>query len=308
MKPLMILMLIYLFGCILNTDDLPKLFHIMLLIIIMDLLSPVNCLGQPPTSYPSPKQFDAIESQNINLLAYDNQDISTRRYLYNDTEAPNQKSKWDQDVFNIITPLGEPQTITVVASSTNAAATFRAWLRKNCKIDQTHNSEFDGNLTQQNTQYIVEQNNGNITAPSTKPFNGKNYSFAYWTDGITGSTRNVTPTDNTTYSAFYKYPSHSSTSLGYDKDGQRKVLDISGTYDGGVWKIYESSGSVWLEKDGVVVNGGAPVNILSDGPEAKSPAMDYAISSTWYSDIFVVYQQKTTSGKYKIKLVKFNGL
>ncbi len=263
-------------------------------------------LGQPPTSYASPKQFDAIENQNINLLGYDNQDIGTRRYLYNDIEAPVEKSKWDQDKFGDFTPLGEPQSITVVANSTNGGATFRAWLKKNCKIDQTHNSEFDGSQTQQNTSYIVEQNNGNITAPSTKPFNGKNYSFAYWSDGVTGSTRTVAPTDNTTFSAFYKYPEHSSTSLGYDKDGQRKVLDIS-AYDGGIWNVYSSSGNVWLEKNGVVVNGGAPVNILSDGPEAKSPAMDYVVLSNWYSDIFVVYQQKTTNGKYKIKLAKFNG-
>ena len=89
-----------------------------------------------PTSYFSPKQFDAIENQNMNLLAYDNQDISTRRYLYNEYEARTLKSQWDQDKFGDITPLGNPQAITVVAKSTNAGSTFRAWLRKNCKIEQ----------------------------------------------------------------------------------------------------------------------------------------------------------------------------
>lgn len=159
------------------------------------------------------------------------------------------------------------QTYSFPVAADDNGKRYVANLRKNYRIDQTHNSEFDGSLTQQNTSYIVEQNNGNITAPSTKSFNGKTYSFAYWTDGITGNTRNETPTDNTTYTAFYKYPAHSSTSLGYDKDGQRKVVFGVGAYDAGVWKVYESSGNVWLEKDGVVVNGGAPVNILSDGPK-----------------------------------------
>ncbi len=256
----------------------------------------------------SPFPITPNTGQTVNLEAQ-NQPYGGSDRVWNNY-MPIYQSNWQKQIL--------PDPPSILSNSQNINYSFSAsvgdnnsfyiaGLRKNYRIDQTHNSEFDGNQTQQNTMYIVEQNNGNITAPSTKPFNGKNYSFAYWTDGITGSTRNVTPTDNTTYTAFYKYPAHSSTSVGYDKDGQRKVVYGLGAYDVGVWKVYESSSNVWLEKDGVVVNGGAPVNILSDGPEAKSPSMDYVISSTWYTDIFVVYQQKTANGKYKIKLVKFNG-
>ena len=251
----------------------------------------------------APWLFTKIVGETATLKAKEQNDNLGYPRIWNDIEAPLNKSKWLKNGADV----GSMIEKSFVVAPSDDGKTYEAGLRKNYRIDQTHNSEFDGSQTQQNTSYIVEQNNGNIIAPSTKLFNGKNYSFAYWTDGITGNTRNVTPTDNTTYTAFYKYPSHSSTSLGYDKDGQRKVVNGIGAYDGGVWKVYESSGNIWLEKDGVVVNGGAPVNILSDGPEAKSPSMDYVISSTWYTDIFLVYQQKTANGKYKIKLVKFNG-
>jgi hypothetical protein len=86
-------------------------------------------LGQPPTTFNSPKQFDAIENQNINLLAYDNQDISTRRYLFNDTEAPQVKSKWEQDISGIFSDIGLTQSITVVASSTNDGASIPGLLK-----------------------------------------------------------------------------------------------------------------------------------------------------------------------------------
>ncbi|AFH50630.1 5'-Nucleotidase domain protein [Ignavibacterium album JCM 16511] len=259
-------------------------------------------LGQPPTSYPSPKQFDAIESQNINLLAYDNQDISTRRYLYNDTEAPNQKSKWDQDKFGDITLLGDPQAITVQSNTSNAGSTFRAWLRKNCKIDQTHKTEFDGDQTQQNTAWIVEQNNGSITAPSSKTVASNNYNFAGWTDNITlPQTRTINnPTDNQTYTALYKVPHKSNQTNAYSNTCQRRFIQ---TPDGVKHICYESMNKVWYElsiDNGAtwfLGNGGKPLS----SADAKNPSMSF-----YGNQIGIVWQEKIGSS-FKIKMALFYG-
>ncbi len=48
------------------------------------------------------------------------------------------------------------------------------------------------------------------------------------------------------------------------------------------------------------------MNDLTEGPEAKSPSLDYFITQTSETVIYVVYQQKTSNGKYKIKVAKFN--
>lgn len=259
-------------------------------------------LGQPPTSYPSPKQFDAIENQNVNLLAYDNQDISTRRYLYNDSEAPNQKSKWQQDKFGAFTDLGFTQAITVVANSNNGGATFRAWLRKNCKIDQTHKTEFDGDILQQNLAYIVENNTGNITAPSSKIVGSNNYNFAGWSDSLTlPQTRTITnPTDNQTYTALYKATHKSNSTNAYSNPNQRKFIQ---TPDGVKHICYESMSKVWYElstDNGAtwfLGNGGKPLS----SADAKNPSMSF-----YGNQIGIVWQEKS-GNSFKIKMALFYG-
>ena len=194
------------------------------------------------------------------------------------------------------------KTFSVVAD--DDGKTYMANLRKNLQMDQKHKFEFGSDILQPNPTYIVELNTGSITAPLTSTSGNKTGKFSYWTDGVTNRTRTISsPTDNETFTAFYKLNNNSSTLSGYNKDGQRKY--IRGT--DGLWKVYESSGQIWLEKDGVVVNNNLPVNDLSEGPEAKSPAMDYVIDvNPTYTSIFVVYQQKLSNGKYKLKLAKFN--
>lgn len=127
--------------------------------------------------------------------------------------------------------------------------------------------------------------------------------FYEWSDGSTSNPRTIQIKNSLNINAFFKYPNKSSNANGYDKDGQKKIA--RGT-DGGIWKVYESSGCVWIEKDGQVSNNGLAINEFSDGPEAKSPSLDYVIKSNYSTDIFVVYQQKTNNGKYKIKFAKFN--
>ncbi len=53
------------------------------------------------------------------------------------------------------------------------------------------------------------------------------------------------------------------------------------------------------------MNNGNSIYDPAEATEAKSPSLDYLIYPT-DAFIYVVYQQKTTSGTYKIKLAKFN--
>lgn len=243
--------------------------------------------------------FTKLTGTTAILRAKEQNDNLGYSRIWNDIEAPMNKSKWIKNSEEEIS-LQIEHNFPVTQGDNNSI--YEAGLRKNYRIDQKHKFEFGSDLLQPNPGYIVEQNSGSITAPLTSTSSNKTGAFSFWTDGITTRTRNVTlPNDNLTYTAFYKLNNYASSTTSYDKDGSKKFLIPWAAYGSGNWKVYESSGQIWLEKDGVVVNGGLPVNNLSDGPEAKSPAMDYVVLSNWYSDIFVVYQQKTSTGKYKIK-------
>jgi hypothetical protein len=147
---------------------------------------------------------------------------------------------------------------------------------------------------------IWQYESGPITAPLTQPFpGGITCNFAYWSDGVTESSRTVSITDNTTYTAVYKYANHSNDPTTFSNSSQKKVAFWG-------WKVYESLGSIWLEKDNVLMNGGKPVNDLTEGPEAKSPSLDYCTDQYYNNYIYIVYQQKLINNKYKIKLAKFN--
>jgi hypothetical protein len=248
--------------------------------------------------------FTKLTGTTATLKAKEQNDNLGYTRIWNDIEAPLNKSIWLRNGADV----GSTIEKSFVVAQSDDGKTYEAGLRKNYRIDQTHKFEFGADILQPNPGYIVEQNSGTITTPLNSSSGNKTGTFSFWTDGVTTRTRNVTfPTDNLTYTAFYKLNNYASATTSYDKDGQKKFLMPWAAYDSGNWKVYESSGQIWLEKNGVVVNGGLPVNNLADGPEAKSPAMDYVVLSNWYSDIFVVYQQKTSNGKYKIKLAKFNG-
>lgn len=91
----------------------------------------------------------------------------------------------------------------------------------------------------------------------------------------------------------------------YANNSQRKLAKDWGE---NLWKVYESLGQIWLEKNDELMNGGRPVNDLSQGPEAKSPCLDYYFSDVHPNEIYITYQQKTPDCKYKIMLAKFNEL
>ena len=226
--------------------------------------------------------FEAIEPQTSS---------SNMQYVWNDTEYPNYKSNWGlEDLYGNKTLQGETRIFphTVVTAQMNY--TMIANLRKNCKIDQDYQTEFDGLKTDVVTNYIVEQNNGSITAsnPYTPPGGSITYNYGGWADNLSApNPRTITnPTDNTTYNAFYKYVNHSNNTNAYFSNSQKKLVR---TADGYLHKVYESMGKVWYEKS---TNNGTNWTIENNGKpllenDAKLPAIDYNTGN----EIIIVWQE-----------------
>ncbi|MFA6597038.1 MAG: zinc-dependent metalloprotease [Ignavibacteriaceae bacterium] len=109
---------------------------------------------------------------------------------------------------------------------------------------------------------------------------------------------------NATVSANYKGTQLSNTSIAFANNSQRKIVTtVNYGYN---FMTYESLGKVWLEMsddNGLnwsIVNNGLPLG----GYDAKSPSL--AVIDGVENMIFVVYQQKTSNGKYQIILDKYN--
>ena len=163
----------------------------------------------------------------------------------------------------------------------------QANLRKNFRIQRDDQPEFEVLQSNQSTSYIVEQNSGQIIAPSTKTINNITYNFAGWTDDFTQTaSRTISPDDNETYTALYKYKNHSNNTNGFAGNGQKKVARRNNE----LFKVYESMDKIWLESssdNGVtwsIKNGGKPI-VSAD---AKHPSVAFE-DGTWR--MFMVYQQ-----------------
>ena len=127
-------------------------------------------------------------------------------------------------------------------SSSDHKATFIADLMKRYSISRNDQTEYDGTISAGVVANIVEQNSGQISAPLTKSVNGKDYRFYQWSDGGTSNSRNVTPNNNTTYTALYKAHLYSTSSTSTTSNSQRKIVQSST----GVWAmVYESSNQIW---------------------------------------------------------------
>lgn len=140
--------------------------------------------------------------------------------------------------------------------------------------------------------------NEQVTIQALPP--NSNSVFYKWSDGSIENPRTFNAKNSLQINAIFKLKNKSSSSNAYNKDGQRKFIR---GYDGSFWKVYESLGQIWLEKDGTHTQ---LVNDISEGLEAKSPAIDYAITNSFSTDVFIVYQQKLNNGTFKLKLAKFN--
>lgn len=249
---------------------------------------------------PKTSPFYKPGSYNIQVpIGAIDQDYQNYNRKWNTSE--NNLSLWDRErnQNGIWVPVSPNRNFnyTVVEDDKNKAI-VRAGLRKNFRINQVNQTESDGNPTSQS--YIVEQNSGQISTqgngytPGTIPYN-----FVYWTDNLSTSTiRTITPSDNSTYTALYKYPHLSNQTNAYSNPSQRRFIQ---TPDGVKHICYESMGKVWYElsTDGgstwIMGNGGKPLS----ASDAKNPSMSF-----YANQISIVWQEKSGSS-FKIKIALF---
>jgi len=248
-------------------------------------------------------QVEAIEPQYTTSPEY--------TWIWNDTEAPNFKSDWRlRNTQGVTFYQSYNQSYSHLSAIEENNFTLIAYLRKNLRIDQTHNFEFDATQTGQHATWIVEQNSGNVTAPTSKTVNGKQYIFGGWTDNFSlSNSRTYSPQDNTTLTALYKYPNHSNQTDAYASNSQRKFIRV----DNALFSVYESMGNVYLEKS---TNNGNYWYLLNDGKplnttEAIAASIEYLPAvGTNTQRLAIVFQEKVTSQSYdfqQIKIVMYDG-
>lgn len=242
--------------------------------------------------------FTKTVGQNLTLSANSpQQDNQGYQRIWH--SGSTNRSIWDRN--GVFKSYDQTHSFTVAADDNNK--TYMANLRKNYKIDQTHKTEFDGNQTQQNTAWIVEQNSGNISTQSSRLINGKTYLFAGWEDNLSLPTsRNITPTDNKTYDVLYKYPHYSNSTSAYANPNQRRFVKSSAGY---FHMVYESMGKIWYERSinggqtWQVMNGGKPLN---DGL-GKYPSIDYCPSSYGDDQVVIVYWEESSTSPAGSKII-----
>jgi len=260
------------------------------------------------TSHSSPYGFTATEQQTVNLQAYDNQMFGNYSSVYNDIEAPNNRSQWTKTIPGHNEAFyANPQSTTYSANINDNNGLFVDYLKYNFAVSRNDETEFDGTSSAGVVTHIVESNSGTVPAPSTKTVGSNNYNFAGWENGGNGV---FSPTDNSLYPnpAMYKVTHKSNNASAFVNNSQRKLVR---TRDGWLHQVYESMGHVWLEQstDGgstwFIGNGGTYL----DNGAGKCPSIDWhynvsAPTNTNYYAVVVAYQQQS-GNTYTIEYAVF---
>lgn len=255
----------------------------------------------------APFQINKIVGDNVLLTAVSNQTNNQNHQMIWHEGSINH-SEWRK---NFTVYIGNLQTypLNVIESDNNA--NYQAQLRKNFKIDRVNQTEGDGNIT--GTSYIVDGYTDQISTYGNGYQPGSiSYNFVYWTDNLsTVTTRNITPTDNQTYTALYKASRKSNQTNAYSNTSQRRFVE---TFNPNLnlktlHIVYESMGHVWYEtsiNDGVtwsIMNNGRPLDIGG----GRLPSMDYHYqnsSNSQMNEIIIVWQENL-NGWAGIKIATF---
>ncbi|MGD8782242.1 MAG: FlgD immunoglobulin-like domain containing protein [Ignavibacteria bacterium] len=152
--------------------------------------------------------------QSLTLGAIENQtDENGYIRIWNDTEAPDNKSIWQRRKGTDIYDRSDDQNYTFVTSLDDDNSTYIANLRKKCDI--TLQNSFSGgvitvNGTERSSPYteedVIELNDVEVSVSSTTTVNYIDYTFQNWSDGSTtysGRSQTFNPSAHTTYTANY---------------------------------------------------------------------------------------------------------
>ena len=146
------------------------------------------------TSELSPYPINDVNvGDNINLQAYENQTNGGYNFIWNDTEAPLEKSKWEKKIGTTTYPaFSTSQSASYTVASGDNGANLVANLKKVCNL--TFTNSFNGisttgsikingsTVSAPTTQYSVVE--GNIITVEALPYEESDiqYTFSHWSD------------------------------------------------------------------------------------------------------------------------------
>jgi hypothetical protein len=279
-------------------------FHIVNNLTIQNLFSDgfnggtININSEQKTS---PYRNTYLVGETVNLGAED-QPHGDYYNVWNQSGTYN--SRWEKKLYGGSYSQiqgGTPRNYPYSVSTADNSAEIQGVLRKRYNISRDDDfTEFDGTVSAGVVSQIVEQNSGQISAPTTQTINGKSYNFSYWNDNLSyNNPRALNPTNNEEYTAVYKYINHANTTNAFGSNSQKKIVR---TTDGYLHKVYESMNKVWYEwstnngASWVIRNNGKPLS----GNDAKLPSIDYSGGT-----VFITWQEKYDFGgieTFKIRL------
>ncbi|MBU0473101.1 MAG: T9SS type A sorting domain-containing protein [Bacteroidetes bacterium] len=167
------------------------------------------------TSKPSPHPINDVNvGANINLQAYENQSYGGYNWIWNDTEAPLNKSEWKKQLNNAFYPISYNQSTTYKVISGDNGANLNDYLRKVCNltftnsfsaVSETGSIKVNGTTVSAPTAQfpVVEGNTIQVEAiPQT--YNDINYTFSHWSDNnSTQNPRTITANSHANISAVF---------------------------------------------------------------------------------------------------------
>jgi hypothetical protein len=166
----------------------------------------------------APYPFTVVEDGSVTLGAVEDNQTDENGYtrIFNDTEAPSNKSNWLKWKGASSYNSGSSSTINFNANYSDNNVVYEAQMKKICNV--TFSANISGYLTVSSTNHsypytttVVELNStASVNAPNQSLDGSVRGEFVKWSDNVTTATRSVTPTGTTEVTAYYKiYPNNS---------------------------------------------------------------------------------------------------
>ena len=158
----------------------------------------------------SPYSATATEGQIANIQAYDNNNYNSNNgyyYLFNDTEAPQNKSDLIKLGGGTQHDFGNSSSGSYTFLQNDNNSVFIAYLKKVCNatFQNTGNQiTINGNqYSSSGTVPVVAQNSVTVSTLSSYTNNGIDYTFSCWTNAGSNYSSPITVSSNITYTAKY---------------------------------------------------------------------------------------------------------
>lgn len=202
------------------------------------------------SSQSSPYYFSLNETQYMYFQAYDDQSANGYNYVFNDSEAPLEKSSWRKHQSGDYTLLGSSSSMSREAVKTEDGATFQAVLKKECLVTIRNNfiGVGNGGVINVNGVQVSSPSSGNIVVEDNaitggavnQTINGIYYTLNNWSNSSTSYNTTFYPGVTATYTANYVgVPSNNYRHLTTNSTpGQYVILDWDEHPNTNVTKYY----------------------------------------------------------------------